>query len=71
VLLRQKGFLGLRALWCSDNSGEVIVMGIWDTMANRLAYEASVAKGVRGAFEETMQGPALRKKYLVVKRTTH
>ena len=69
VLLKQKGFLGLRCLWCSDDSGEVIILGMWDTMAHRLAYEASVSKGVRGAFEETMQGPARRLKYIVVKKT--
>ena len=69
ILKNQKGFVGMKALWAIDDSGEVIVMGIWDNLADRLAYESTVAGKVRASIETTLEKRPERPKYVVVKST--
>src|SRR4051812_31488872 len=37
------GYRGALALWNSDEPGTVLVIGLWESMAHRLAYEARSA----------------------------
>lgn len=68
IIKTQKGFVGMRALWALDDSGEVVLMGIWDNLEDRLAYEQGVAKKVRSKMEATLEGGRPeRPKYVVVK----
>ena len=71
MLLKQKGFRGLRAFWAVDGSRDTMVMGIWETMEDRMAYERSISPGVQGAFDEILEAPARRQKFVLVRRTVN
>ncbi|MFH1485293.1 MAG: antibiotic biosynthesis monooxygenase [Chloroflexota bacterium] len=67
LLKKQRGFVGAKALWAIDDSGEVVVMGIWDNLEDRLAYEKTVAEHVRANIETTIEKRPARPKYVVVR----
>jgi hypothetical protein len=59
------GFKGLLALWNSDRPRSVSVMGLWDTMEHRLAYEARSAASVRAFFNPLFEEVPDRPRYIV------
>ena len=63
------GFKGLVALWNSDDSGQVAVIGLWDDMEHRLAYEARSAAHVRGLFNALFQQVPDRPRFIVSRAT--
>ena len=69
MLKSQKGFVGMKALWSIDDSGEVVVMGIWENLVDRLAYESTLAGKVRANIETTLEKRPERPKYVVLKST--
>ncbi|MBI4307280.1 MAG: antibiotic biosynthesis monooxygenase [Chloroflexi bacterium] len=67
ALKKQKGFLGMKALWNIEDNQEIIVLAYWDNLEDRLAYERTAAGGVRARMETTLQGPPPRPKYEVMR----
>ncbi len=68
--LRQNpGFKGMIAMWNVDDSGDVSVIGLWESMAHRLGFEQRSAPRVRAIFESLMQQKPDRHRYLVTKAT--
>lgn len=63
VMRKQKGFLGVKALWNIANNQEMLVLAYWESLADRLAYENSVAGGLRARMETILQGMPSRPKY--------
>ena len=63
----QDGFIGHHALWDLDDSRGVHAIAVWESLEKRLAYERTIAPGVRGRTETVLEGPFPRPKYVVVK----
>ena len=61
------GFKGLVALWNNDDSGQVAVIGLWDNLEHRLAYEARSADKVRGFFNPLFQEVPERPRFVVTR----
>ncbi|MCI0770200.1 MAG: antibiotic biosynthesis monooxygenase [Chloroflexi bacterium] len=59
------GFKGIVALWNSDDSGEVAIIGLWENMERRLAYEARSAEKVRALFDPLFQSVPNRPRFIV------
>lgn len=66
-LKTNNGFKGLIAMWNNDNSNQVSVIGLWDTMEHRLAYESRSADYVRGLFNNLFRRVPDRPRYIVTK----
>lgn len=69
TMRKQKGFLGVKALWSIANNQEILLLADWDSLADRLAYENSVAGGLRARMETILQGMPSRPKYRMVRDT--
>jgi len=65
----QPGFVASQVLWSIENTREARVMGFWETLNARLAYERSVSGQVRSRFESVLEPPYPRPKYVVVRST--
>ena len=63
------GFKGLLALWKEDDSGQVSIIGLWDTMEHRLAYERRSADSVRARFNALFQAVPDRPRFYVSRAT--
>ncbi|MDO8531483.1 MAG: hypothetical protein Q7T26_04835 [Dehalococcoidia bacterium] len=63
----QKGFLSAQVLYNIEGTRLAHVMGFWATLEQRLAYEGSISRQVRGPFESITESPYPRPKYVVVK----
>ena len=61
------GFKGLVALWNNDDSGQVAVIGLWDNLERRMAYEARSADKVRGFFNPLFQEVPDRPRFVVTR----
>ncbi len=59
------GFIGILTLWNSDDSGQVSVIGVWESMEHRLAYEARSAEYVRGLFNPLFEAVPDRPRYII------
>jgi hypothetical protein len=64
-LRSNSGFKGLLALWSDDRERGVSVVGLWDTMEHRLAYEARSATAVRGLFNALFEEVPERPRFVV------
>ncbi|MBI2871644.1 MAG: antibiotic biosynthesis monooxygenase [Chloroflexi bacterium] len=64
-----RGFRSMRAMWNTENNRQAIIMGEWETLADRLNYEATVASEVRSTFNPLFVEMPLRPKYVVVRET--
>jgi len=60
------GYQGAAALWAVE-TGEVSVVGIWQSMEHRLAYEARSSGKVRAIFNALLEDPPTRVKQVVAK----
>ncbi|MDO8532495.1 MAG: hypothetical protein Q7T26_10115 [Dehalococcoidia bacterium] len=69
VMRKQKGFLGVKALWNIANNQEMLLLAYWERLADRLAYENSVAGGLRARMETILQGMPSRPKYRMIRDT--
>src|ERR1700760_3794270 len=63
------GFKGMVATWNVDDSGEVSVIGLWETMEARLGFEKRSSTKVRAIFESLMQAMPNRYRFEVTKAT--
>ena len=61
------GYIGVVALWNSNGSEEVSIVGVWETMEHRLAYEARSATRVRAIFNGLLVESPSRYKQVVTK----
>ena len=61
------GFKGLVTMWNDDDSGQVSVIGLWDNMEHRLAYEARSSGYVRGLFNGLFKQEPDRPRFLISK----
>lgn len=66
-LSKNPGFLGLITLWNNDDSREVAVIGLWDTMEHRMEYEGRSSEYVRGLFNNLFQSVPDRPRFIVSK----
>lgn len=65
-LLSQKpGFRGLLWFWNNDDSGDVIMMGLWEGLEQRLNYEDSIAQSVREITNTLFDGLPNRPRYVL------
>ena len=61
------GFMGLLALWNNDDSRQASVIGVWDTMEHRMAYEARSSTYVRGLFNAIFEEVPQRPRWIITK----
>lgn len=66
-LRKNPGFKGMVAMWNVDDSGDVSVIGLWESMEHRLGFEKRSAPRVRAIFESLMHQKPDRYRYLVTK----
>ena len=71
-LLRQNpGFKGIVTLWNNDDSREVCVIGLWEDLETRLAYERGNASDVRDLFNGIFQAVPHRPRFVVTRSYDH
>ncbi len=63
----QKGFLAVQTFYSIEGTRLTHTLGFWATLKERLAYEGSISRQVRGPFESITLPPYPRPKYVVVK----
>lgn len=51
------GYKGAFSTWNTDKPGEVSIVGIWESMEHRLAYEAKSSTTVRAIFNAMISEP--------------
>lgn len=61
------GFMGLVAVWNDDDSRRASIIGVWDTMEHRLAYEARSSTYVRGLFNDIFEEVPQRPRWVVTR----
>ena len=64
------GFHGLVTWWNNDDSGDVIIMGIWENLEDRLNYEARSGPKVQGLFNALLEEVPQRPRYVVTRGYT-
>ena len=57
ILESNPGYKGAYAAWNPDKPGEVSIIGIWQSMEHRLAYEAKSAPQIRELFNALISNP--------------
>ena len=67
LLKQNRGFKGIVTLWNSDDSREVCVIGLWEDMETRLAYERGSASDVGDLFNGIFQAVPHRPRFLVTR----
>lgn len=60
------GFKGAGAFWTVE-TGEVSIVGVWEDMDKRLAYERNSSETVRAIFNALLEQPAKRHKQVTAK----
>jgi hypothetical protein len=63
-LKSNRGFIGAVALWNNDEPGHGSVLGLWDGLENRLAYEARSTKA-RQIWAVLFDEAPVRTRYIV------
>lgn len=69
TVLGQAGFLSTKTFWNQDDSGDVVMLAYWNSLAERLAYERAASGGVRASMETTLREVPVRLKYELVGAT--
>ncbi len=65
LLGQNPGFKGILVFWSKENNGDVIMMGLWDSLEKRMNYEDSSAKSVQGLFNPLFQKTPKRPRYVL------
>lgn len=69
ILTKRPGNIGAHVLYSIEGTREVHSIGYWASLADRIAYENSVSRQVQGRFEQTLEPPYPRPRYIIVKTT--
>lgn len=59
------GFKGMLAYWDISNSGNVIMMGLWEDRDRRMNYEGTTAQSVRDLFNPLFEDVPDRPRYVI------
>ena len=65
ILKTVPGFKGEIAFWDNENTGDVIIMGLWENLEARLNYEATAAPSVRALFGPLFAKNPERHRYIL------
>ena len=64
------GFKALVAFWDTEDSGDVLIMGLWENLDARLNYEATAAASVRELFNPLFEEIPKRHRYVITHSQT-
>ncbi len=65
-MAKNAGYKGAASFYTVE-TGEVSIVGIWEDMAARLAYEANSSEKVRAIFNALLDAPPTRHKQVITK----
>ena len=71
LLGQNRGFKGIVTLWNNDDSREVCIIGLWEDLETRLAYESGNASDVRDLFNGIFQAVPHRPRFVVTRSYDH
>ena len=65
MLSQNPGFKGMLAFWNTENNGDVVMMGLWDSLEKRMNYEGASASSVRELFNPLFEEIPKRPRYVL------